>query len=131
MWNWLRWVDLIAWPISYNLTYIRAPIHDGVVFTQLTTSKDEIWILQCNDVCINPFDRDISKFDIQDSDSVHRPACYLSSSCNFDTAWCNNNDLGFDSNCRGLINELCSGSTVNDQFGTYAIDVNVVTWECG
>jgi len=129
-WDWFRWVDLIASAISNNLTYIRASVHDGVVFAQPTTSKDEIWILQCNDICVNPFNGDITEFDIQNSNSVDHLGCHLSSSCNFDTTWWNDNDLGFDSMRRGLVNELCSSSTVNDQFGICSVDVGVVAWKC-
>jgi len=126
MWDWFRWVDLIVSSISNNLAYIRASVHDGVVFAQPTTPKDEIWILQCNDICINPFNGDIAEFDIQDSNSVNHFACHLSFSCNFDTMWWNDNDLSFDSMRCGLINELCSSSTVNDQFGICSVDVGIV-----
>jgi len=129
-WDWFRWINLIASPISYHLTYVCTPVHDGIVFAQPTTSKDEIWILKWNDICINPFGGDISEFDIQDGNSVNHPACHLSSSCNLDTAWWDDNDLGFDSMRRGLIDKLCSGSTVNDQFGICSIDVDVVAREC-
>ena len=93
----IRRVDLIASPVSYNLTYICAPVHDGVVFAQPTASKDEIWILKWNDIRINPFNGDVSEFDIQDSNSVDHPARHLSSSCNLEMAWWNDNDLPFDS----------------------------------
>ena len=97
MWDRFQWVDLIVSPISNNLTYIRTSVHDGVVFAQLSTSKHEIWILQCNDICINPLNGDIAEFDSQDSNSVNHVACHLFSSCNFDMTLWDDNNLCFDS----------------------------------